>query len=439
MKIKIANGLVIDPKNKRHDKLDILFEDNEIIKIAKKITDEVDYELDATDCIVSPGFVDVHPNFCDPGVTSREDLKTGSMSAVKGGFTHVILGTDNKPAPSQCNVIEYINRFSDIMPVNMYTAAAVTEDRLGAELADIQFLSNHGAYVFSDGLRPMENKLLLEKALNKCKLVNIPMALFSLDLKGIKVRGINSGKVSEKLGIKGAEPVENEIKDLKTNLELVNKTGAKVEFMYLSTKEAYELFASYKKENPNIIASVQVLSFMLNEEALNKKGTNAKIIPPLRVEADRKACIKAIADNTIDIISSNHVPCTEEDKSFKLKEANAGSIGLETMLGCIGAKLVDDKKITWDNIIEKISLNPARFYGLDEDGAGSIDIGNPVNITIFKPDEKWTLEIEAIASKSKNSPLIGEKLVGKVKYTICEGRLVYKDRSMLIVEEDEEK
>lgn len=428
MKVKIINGLVIDPKNKRHDKLDILFEDNEILKIAKKITDDADLVMDAKNLIVSPGFVDIHPNFCDPGVTSREDLKTGSMSAVKGGFTHVILGTDNKPSPSQCNVLEYINRYSDIMPVNIYTSAALTEDRLGAELADIKFLANHGAYLFSDGLRPIDNKEILKKAMVMCKSVNLPLALLSLDLKGIKYRGINTGKVATELSIKSAEPKENETKDLQVNLDLVEETGVKVEFMYLSTKESFDLFAKYKEHNSNIASSVQVLNFMLTEDSLKKKGTLAKIIPPLRTEADRKACVKAIAENVVDFISSNHVPCTEEDKSYKLKDANAGSIGLETLLGAIGVKLVDDKKITWDMIIEKISLNPARFYGIDEDGAGSIDVGNSVNLTIFDPEEKWTLNEEDIVSKSKNSPLIGVPLKGRVKWTICEGRLVYKQK-----------
>lgn len=436
MKVKIVNGLVIDPKNKRHDKLDILFEDNEVLKIAKKITDDVDITMDASNMIVSPGFVDVHPNFCDPGVTSREDLKSGSMSAVKGGFTHVVLGTDNKPSPSQCNVLEYINRYRDIMPVNIYTAAALTEDRLGAELADIKFLANHGAYVFSDGLRPIDNKDLLKKAMVMCKSVNVPIALLSLDLKGIKYRGINAGKVATELSIKSAELQANEAKDLQTNLDLALATGAKVEFMYLSTKESFDLFSKYKSDNDNIVSSVQVLNFMLNEDSLLKKGSLSKIIPPLRTEADRKACIKAIADNVIDIISSNHVPCTEEDKSYKLKDANAGSIGLETFLGAIGAKLVDNKKITWDSIIEKISLNPARFYGIDEDGAGSIDVGNPVNLTIFDPEEKWTLNEEDIVSKSKNSPLIGVSLKAKVRWTICEGRLVYKQKEK--VENDAE-
>ena len=151
-------------------------------------------------------------------------------------------------------------------------------------------------------------------------------------------------------------------------------------------------------------------------------------MPSFKSESDRKAVINAIANDTIDIISTNHVPCKEMLKNKKYKTTTIGSIGLETALGCIGLKLIDNDKITWDKIIEKMSLNPARFYGIDQDGAGSIDIGNHVNIVIFDPEEKWIYKEENIISKSHNSPLIGMQLKANVKWTISEGKLVYKDK-----------
>lgn len=410
MNVKIINGLVIDPKNKIHSKMDILFEDNIIKDISKKIKIDTDYVIDAKNMIVSPGFVDVHSNFCDPGDTTKEDLKTGSLSAAKGGFTHILLGVDNKPAPSQCNVIEYINKFDEIMPVNLYPVGAITEDRQGIEMADIQFLQNHGAYAFSDGLRTISDKNLLEKIMIKCKNSNMPLSIFSYDTS-------KSSKSTSKTNV---------CLDLKTNLELASKIGCKVEFMYLSEKNEFELFSKYKNEN--IVSSIQILNFMLNDKSLTKKGSLAKVMPELKSESDRKSVIKAIANDVVDIISTNHVPCKDVDKTKKIKQAPYGSIGLETALGCIGLKLVDDKNITWDKIIEKISLNPAKFYNLTEDGAGSIDIGKSVNITIFDPNETWTLTENDIVSKSHNTPLKDVELKGKVKWTIAEGRLVYKDK-----------
>ena len=149
----IKNGLIIDPVNSVKEKKDILIENSIIKSIKKNISIESNNIIDAKGMIVSPGFVDLHANFCDPGATDREDLKSGSLSAAKGGYTHVILGTDNKPAPSECNVIDYIIRYASIMPINLYASAAITLDRLGLEAADINFLYSHGAFAFYDGLR----------------------------------------------------------------------------------------------------------------------------------------------------------------------------------------------------------------------------------------------------------------------------------------------
>ena len=150
-------------------------------------------------------------------------------------------------------------------------------------------------------------------------------------------------------------------------------------------------------------------------------------MPALRSESDRVALCQGLKKDIIDIISSNHVPIEMEEKSEKLKDAQSGSIGLETLLGICGKKLVDDGHLTWKDVIEKISVNPAKLYGLDKDGVGMIEIDRPANLTIFDPDETWKLTEEDIVSKSHNTPLLNMELKGKVKYTICNGKLVYRD------------
>lgn len=427
MKVLIKDGLVIDPKNKRNSQLDILLEDGIITKIKKNINETYDYLLDAKNYIVSPAFVDLHTNFCDPGVTVREDLKSGSLSAIKGGYGFVVLGTDNKPAPSECNVIDYIMRYREIMPLSIFPCGAVTVSKKGEELADLQFLYNHGVVGFFDGLRPIKDKELLKEALIKAKTIGIPLALYSGSLDGVKVRGINEGKVSAKLGIKDAEREEDEAKDLYENITVLKDTGATIDFCYITTKESIELISITKKNLKNVYAEVPALNLILTEKALEKSGSLAKVVPSLKSESNRKALIKALKDKEIDIISSNHTPCTEDEKNEKLKNATNGAIGLETMLGICGKVLVHSKELTWSEVIEKICVNPAKLYGIEEYGAGSINEGDYANITIFDPDEKWTLEVDDIASKSKNTPLIGVPLIGKVKYTICDGKLVYRD------------
>lgn len=433
MKVLIKNGLVIDPKNNRNDYFNILIENGLIKKIAVDIDDNYDYLVNAKGMIISPGFVDLHPNFCDPGVTSREDLKSGSLSATRGGYTFVVLGTDNKPAPSECNVIDYINNHSSIMPVNIYPCAAVTVGKLGIELADLQFLYNHNIFGFFDGLRPIRDKELLREAMMKIKSIGVPLALYSSSLEKVKVRGVNDSKVNEKLGLKNLEKSESEALDLKENLDLAIETGVTLDLTYVTTKESVDLVRKVKKDHNNIYAETPALNLILVDKVVQKYGSLAKVVPPFRQESDRKAVIDGLKDGTIDIISSNHSPCTEAEKDVKLKDATNGAISLETVLGVCGSKLVEPGLMTWKDVITKISLNPAKLYKIDKDGAGSIDIDNSANLTIFNPTEKWIVKEENILSKSKNTPLIGTELVGKVKYTICEGKLVYRDIDDMII------
>ena len=430
MKVLITNGQIIDPINSIKEKMDLLIENNLIKSISKKISDAADYVINAKGLIISPGFVDLHPNFCDPGATDREDLKSGSFSAAKGGITHVVLGVDNKPAPSECNVIDYIIRYAGIMPTNIYTSAAITKDRSGEELSDINFLYSHGAFAFYDGLRAVSDKNVLAKAMQVIKSKNKVLSIFSGNSDDKCVRGILEGNISKKLKIKNATPIDAESEDLKLNLKLAKKYDVKLDLAYITEPASLDIVEEEKKSNKNIFAETPAINLILNEKAIEKLDTLAKVIPPLRPEADRVALLKAVKKGIIDIISSNHVPIEEKEKNLKFKDASSGVIGLETMLGICGIALVDTGYLTWKDVIEKISVNPAKLFDLDKDGVGCIKEGTKANITIFDPNEKWKYDEETIVSKSHNSPLIGQELMGKVKYTICNGKLVYHDAGL---------
>ena len=427
MKALIKNGLVIDPANSIKDKYDVLIENSIVKRVDKKIEEEVNHVIDAKGLIVSPGFVDLHANFCDPGATDREDLKSGSFSAAKGGFTHVILGTENKPAPSECNVIDYIIKYSSIMPTNIYPSAAITEDRLGYDPADINFLYSHGAFSFYDGLKAIEDKNVLEKVMKIIKSKNMVLSIYSGSADDKYIRGIIDGAIAKKLKIKNPTPIDAEVNDLKDNLALAKMTGVKLDLAYVSSSESLNLIEDAKKSEMDIIAEVPALNLILNDKALEKHGSLAKVIPPLGSENDRVSLCKALKKGIIDVISSNHVPIEEKEKEGKLKDAASGAIGLETLLGICGIALVKAGYLNWKDVIEKISVNPAKAFGINIEGAGSITEGKKANITIFDPDEKWVFDANTIVSKSHNSPLIGSTLLGRVKYTLCNGRLVYRD------------
>ena len=426
MRALIKNGMVIDPANSIKEKRDILIENSIVKLVKKKIDEDANYVIDAKGLIVAPGFVDLHANFCDPGATDREDLKSGSLSAAKGGFTHVVLGVDNKPAPSECNVIDYIVRYATIMPTNIYASASISEDRLGLEAADINFLYSHGAFAFYDGLKAIENKNLLAKVMTILKEKNKTISVFSGVTDDKYVKGIIDGATAKKLKIKNPTPLDAEANDLKENLALAKMTGVKLDLAYITSTESIKLVEEAKAEKLNVYAEVPALNLILTDKALDKFGTNAKVIPALRSEADRVSLCQALKKGIIDVISSNHVPIEQKEKGEKLKDATSGAIGLETVLGICGLELVEEGYLTWKDVIEKISLNPAKVFDLDKEGVGSITEGKKANITIFDPSEKWKFEEESIVSKSHNSPLIGTTLMGKVKYTICNGRLVYR-------------
>lgn len=428
MKVLIKNGQVIDSKNKRNEKLDILLVDGKISKISKSISVNSDYEIDAKGMIVSPGFVDLHANFCDPGATNREDLKSGSIAAAKGGYTHVVLGVDNKPAPSESNVIDYINKYKEIMPTNLYPSAAVTIDRNGEDAADISFLYNHGAMAFYDGLKPINNKDILVKVLEALKRIKKPLSIYSEITKDIRERGISKAG-AKKISYKYYTEDDAEVTDLKENLEITKAMSVPIDLAYVSDPKSLEEIEKAKSEGQIIYTEVTAMNLFFNDQAMKKCGVNAKVLPPLRSESDRKKLVKSLKGDLIDAISSNHVPLEEDDKdeSLKFKDVVSGTTMIEFVLGILGS-LVDDGEIKWEDILPKLTIGPAKVFSLDKDGAGSLEIGDVANIVIFNPKEKWKVKIENIVSKSKNTPLIGTELVGKVKYTICNGKLIYRDK-----------
>ena len=448
MTVLIKNGTLIDPKNNINEKLDIILEDNKVKEISKGIKEDKNGEnvfnhiIDAKGMIIAPGFVDVYANFCDPGVTTKEDLKSGSLASAKGGFTTVILGVDNVPSTGEVNVIEYIHKYSSIMPVNIYTTSSLRYGRQLDEFSDLTFLSTHGALDFFEGQKPIEDKEFLKSTLKKVKTLNKVFGLYSEDQKKVKTNGILKGEISEKLGVKSATPKEAEFADLKLNFDIAKDTGAKVLFTNITSPESIEFMKEQKIDTT--FTAAPAINLILNDKALENGDTNAKMLPPLREEQDRRALVDAVKNGVIDIIYSNHNPQLKEDKEVKFKDAINGSIGLETLLGIVGKILVGDARMNWSNVIEKFTVNPARIFSLDKDGVGEIKIGKEANIVIFDPNEEWELKEEEIVSKSKNTPLIGVKLKGKVKYTIHNGKLVYIDSNITnlhesLVEKKEEE
>lgn len=428
----IKNGRVINPSTKCDEQVNILIIDGKVAKITSKTLEEVQNEIetckneqiqivDASGCIIAPGLVDVHVHFRDPGFTYKEDIETGAKAALKGGFTSVVLMANTKPTVDNEEILAYVLEKGAKTDLHVYTCAAVTKGLSGKELVDMDSLLAKGAAGFTDDGIPIMDEELLEKAMTKAAELGVPISLHEEDASLITNNGVNRGKASEYYGI-GGSPREAEISLIKRDLEVALRTGAILNVQHISTKEGVELVRQAKKRSKTgaIHAEATPHHFSLNEEAVIKHGTLAKMNPPLREEADRLAIIEGLKDGTIDLIATDHAPHSEEEKAKPLTEAPSGIIGLETALSLGITNLVKTGALTMNELLAAMTCNPAKMYGLE---AGTLEEGKAADLVIFSENEEWV--VGDYESKSKNSPFTGMRLQGVVKYTITDGRVVY--------------
>ncbi|WP_313339316.1 dihydroorotase [Sedimentibacter sp.] len=420
--ILIKNGRVVDPESKRDEVTDILIDGEIIKKIGKNISEpNIGKIIDASGMIVSPGLIDVHVHFRDPGFTYKEDILSGSKAAAKGGFTTVICMANTNPAADNEEVIQYIINEGKKSPINVLTTAAISVGLKGTELVNMEQLKSSGAVGFTDDGLPIMNIAVAIDAMETAKILNVPISFHEEDPNLIYNSGINEGKISEKLGLKGALKEAEEVMVARDCI-LALKTKARVNIQHVSSGESVDIIRYAKLKGADIYAEATPHHFALTEEAVIKYGTNAKMNPPLRTEEDRLAIIGGLKDNTINIIATDHAPHSNEEKEREFYKAPSGIIGLETSLSIGITYLVKEGYLGIAELLEKMTINPARLYNLE---AGRIKEGVTADLVLFDINEKWT--VDNFLSKSSNSPFSGHELQGKVKITLCGGRIVYND------------
>lgn len=418
----IKNGTIMNPATQTIISGDILIEDDKIIKIAASITpSESEEVIDASGLVIAPGLIDTHIHFRDPGFTYKEDIHTGSLSAAHGGVTTVICMANTSPTVDNVPVLEDILQRAKAEDIRIYQAASISHSLKGETLTDMKALKEAGACGFTDDGIPLKNAAFCYKAMEEAASLNVPISLHEEDPEFITNNGINHGDVSEKLGVYGSPSIAEESL-VARDCMLALRSGADVVIQHISSGRSVELIRMFKAQGAKLHAEATPHHFTLTDESLLEHGTLAKMNPPLRTETDRLAIIEGLKDGTIDLIATDHAPHSTEEKAKPLTEAPSGIIGLETSLSLGITSLVRPGHLTMMELLEKMTINPAKLYHLPY---GTIEEGAAADFVLFNPDETW-IPTE-YASKSSNSPFTGKELYGKIKYTICRGKIVYQD------------
>lgn len=424
--ILIKGGRVIDPERGLDDVQDVVLDGGIIRTIGGGIDDacrdegQFEQVIDAAGYVVAPGLVDVHVHFRDPGLTYKEDIRTGARAAAAGGFTTVVCMANTKPPIDNVETLGYVIEEGGKTGIHVLADATVSVGMKGQELTDMAALKAAGAVGFTDDGIPMMNGQLVLEAMEEAARLDVPLSFHEEDPAFIRNNGINRGAVSEQLGIYGS-PAVAEDSLVARDCMIALHTGASVNIQHMSSRHGVEAVRHARAMGAQVAAEVTPHHFTLTEEAVLEHGTLAKMNPPLRREEDRQALIQGLKDGTITIIATDHAPHSEEEKAKPLAQAPSGIIGLETSLALGITELVAKGHLTMVELMEKMSLNPAKLYRLPY---GRLQEGVAADLVIFDEKETWT--VKNGFSKSANTPFLGRQLQGKVKYTICGGKIVYE-------------
>ncbi len=427
----IKNGMIIDPVKDKLYRADLQIEEGRIARIIERNENEAEdlrdtkafaqtEVLDAAGLMIAPGLADTHVHFRDPGFTYKEDIHTGARAAARGGFTQIVLMANTKPTVDNPETLSYVLDKGKETGIHINSCANVTLKMEGKVLAPMELLAKQGAAGFTDDGIPLLDKELVRRAMTEAGRLGKPVSFHEENPAMIANNGINRGKASQFYGI-GGSPREAEIDLVKRDLELALETGAEVVIQHISTREAVELLRQAKAKGAHVHGEATPHHFTLTEEAAIQKGALAKMNPPLRDEEDRQAIIEGLKDGTIDLIATDHAPHSREEKERTVTEAPSGIIGLETALSLGVRELVKKGYLTWPELIRRMSTAPCELYGL---AGGRMEDGGPADLVLFHPQETW--RVAEFASKSANSPFIGEELPGVIYYTICDGKIVYR-------------
>ena len=419
----ITQGRVVDPSQGFDGVADVWIEDGVVAVIGSQPGRRADVTIDAAGRIVAPGLIDMHVHLCEPGREEDETIATGAAAALAGGFSSVACMPNTEPAVDQQAAAEFIAlQAQRAGKARVFPIGCVTKGRKGSELAEIGGLVEGGAVAFSDDDSPVASAEMMRRALEYCRMFDKPVLTHAQDLELTRGGVMHEGSESMRLGLRGMPAAAEEFM-IHRDLELAQLTGGRLHVLHVTTAVGVELIRRAKDQGVRVTAETCPHYFALTDVCLRSFDSHFKTTPPLRTQADVEALIVGLKDGTIDAIASDHTPLAPEKKLRELDQAPFGVIGLETLLPICVKALIEPGHLTWLELLEKLTVNPARILGLPH---GSLKPGSIADVTILDPSAAWTIDASRFASKSRNTPFEGMPVRGRATMVLVGGEVRWR-------------
>lgn len=422
-KILIKNGRVVDPANYIDGKKDILIEDGKIKKVADFIVEDEDTNvIDADEKAVMPGFIDLHVHLREPGFEYKETIETGSKAAARGGVTSICPMPNTKPVIDSPESVKDLLKRAECSPVHILPIGACTIGQEGKELADIEGMKDAGIVALSEDGKSVMDSALFRKSLKEAARLDLPMFSHCEDKALVEGGVMNKGQKSEELGLPG---ITNSVEDVIVARDIImsKEAGNRLHLCHCSTADSVVLVEMAKKQGLPVSAEVCPHHFTMSDDEITEDNGRFKMNPPLRNRADVDALKEGLKTGIMEVISTDHAPHGKEEKDQSMLKAPFGIVGLETSFALSYTELVDKGVLTLSQLVEKMSVNPAKVLGIDK---GNLAPGKAADIVIADITKEYEIDSSKFVSKGKNTPFDGKKVKGRVITTIVDGKIVYK-------------
>jgi len=416
------NARLLDPESELDGPGHLLVEDDRIAALGPDIADANVETIDLGGLCLAPGLVDMRVQLREPGAEHMESIESGGQAAAAGGVTTMVALPNTEPPVDDVSVVEFLaRRAREVKLAKVHTYAAATKGLKGRELTEIGLLAANGAVGFTDGVKAVADALVMRRVLAYARSFGQLIVQHPEEPSLGGAGEVTEGETATRLGLAGIAPAA-EIIMVERDLRLVALTGARYHVAHVSTGAAIEAIRQAKAAGLPVTCDTAPPYFALNETAIGDYRTFAKLSPPLRSEADRRAVVEGLRDGTIDAIASDHAPWDQDSKRLPFSSATYGIVGLETLLP-LSLELYHNRHLSLLEVLRRLTAGPARVLAL---AAGTLRPGAPADLVVFDPDASWRINTDKFRSKSKNAPFDGRPVQGRVERTIVDGREIFR-------------